>query len=127
MMIQRKIETLSQDEDERQDLWVAYLEDPYFDLSSRFIEIKSRNDANDTILSNLINYLQSPPTSEMLELLDNFTELERSVMILLVIGFTKEQVSKYKMIEMLRLQQMINNISTHPIWEKALAKKETKR
>lgn len=127
MMVQRKIETLSQDEDERQDLWVAYLEDPYFDLSSRFIEIKSRNDANDTILSNLINYLQSPPTSEMLELLDNFTELERSVMILLVIGFTKEQVSKYKMIEMLRLQQMINNISTHPIWEKALAKKETKR
>jgi len=127
MMIQRKIETLSQDEDERQDLWVAYLEDPYFDLSSRFIEIKSRNDANDIILSNLINYLQSPPTSEMLELLDNFTELERSVMILLVIGFTKEQVSKYKMIEMLRLQQMINNISTHPIWEKALAKKETER
>jgi hypothetical protein len=63
----------------------------------------------------------------MLELLDNFTELERSVMILLVIGFTKEQVSKYKMIEMLRLQQMINNISTHPIWEKALAKKETER
>lgn len=127
MMIQRKIETLSQDEDERQDLWVAYLEDPYFDLSSRFIEIKNRNDTNDIILSNLINYLQSPPTSEMLELLDNFTELERSVMILLVIGFTKEQVSKYKMIEMLRLQQMINNISTHPIWEKALAKKETER
>jgi len=125
MMIQRKIETLSQDEDERQDLWVAYLEDPYFDLSSRFIEIKNRNDANDIILSNLINYLQSPPTSEMLELLDNFTDLERSVMILLVIGFTKEQVSKYKMIEMLRLQQMINNISTHPIWEKTLAKKET--
>jgi hypothetical protein len=61
----------------------------------------------------------------MLELLDNFTDLERSVMILLVIGFTKEQVSKYKMIEMLRLQQMINNISTHPIWEKTLAKKET--
>lgn len=127
MMIQRKIETLSQDEDERQDLWVAYLEDPYFDLSSRFIEIKSRNDANDIVLTNLINYLQSPPTSEMLELLDNFTDLERSVMILLVIGFTKEQVSKYKMIEMLRLQQMVNNISTHPIWEKTLAKKETKR
>lgn len=125
MMIQRKIETLSQDEDERQDLWVAYLEDPYFDLSSRFIEIKNRNDTNDIILTNLINYLQSPPTSEMLELLDNFTDLERSVMILLVIGFTKEQVSKYKMIETLRLQQMINNISTHPIWEKTLAKKET--
>jgi hypothetical protein len=127
MMIQRKIETLSQDEDERQDLWVAYLEDPYFDLSSRFIEIKNRNDANDIVLTNLINYLQSPPTSEMLELLDNFTDLERSVMILLVIGFTKEQVSKYKMIEMLRLQQMVNNISTHPIWEKTLAKKETER
>ena len=127
MMIQRKIETLSQDEDERQDLWVAYLEDPYFDLSSRFIEIKNRNDANDIVLTNLINYLQSPPTSEMLELLDNFTDLERSVMILLVIGFTKEQVSKYKMIETLRLQQMVNNISTHPIWEKTLAKKETKR
>lgn len=125
MMIQRKIEILSQDEDERQDLWVAYLEDPYFDLSSRFVEIKNRNDTNDIILSNLINYLQSPPTSEMLELLDNFTDLERSVMILLVIGFTKEQVSKYKMIEMLRLQQMINNISTHPIWEKVLAKKKT--
>jgi hypothetical protein len=125
MMIQRKIETLSQDEDERQDLWLAYLEDPYFDLSSRFIEIKNRNDTNDIILTNLINYLQSPPTSEMLELLDNFTDLERSVMILLVIGFTKEQVSKYKMIETLRLQQMINNISTHPIWEKTLAKKET--
>lgn len=124
MMIQRKIESLSQDEDERQDLWVAYLEDPYFDLSSRFVEIKIKNQANDLILTNLINYLQSPPTAEMLEILDAFTEIERSVLILLVIGFTKEQVSKYKMIEMLRLQQMINNISTHPIWEKMLAKKE---
>jgi hypothetical protein len=124
MMVQRKIETLSQDEDERQDLWVAYLEDPYFDLSSRFIEIKNKNDINDIVINNLINYLRSPPTTEMLELLDVFTDLERSVLILLVLGFTKEQVSKYKMIEMLRLQQMINNISTHPIWETMLVKKE---
>ena len=63
----------------------------------------------------------------MLELLDTFTELERSILILLVLGFTKEQVSKYKMIEMLRLQQMINNISTHPIWEKMLVKEKAER
>lgn len=127
MMIQRKIEILSQDEDERQDLWVSYLQDPYFDISSRFVEIKNRKDANDLIFNNIINYLQSPPTADMLELLDHFTELERSIMLLLVIGFTKEQVSKYKMIEMLRLQQLIANISTHPAWERMFVKKETQR
>lgn len=127
MMIQRKIETLSQDEDERQDLWVSYLQDPYFDLSSRLVEIKNRKDASDLLFNNIINYLKSPPTADMLELLDQFTKLEQSVMLLFVIGLTKEQVSKYKMIEMLRLQQLIANVSTHPAWERMFAKKETQR
>jgi hypothetical protein len=125
-MIQKKINSLSVDEDYRQDLWLRYLEDPSADISSNLIEIQINAEINDLIITKIITLLRIPPAAETLNLLNNFSELERSVMILLLLGLTKEQISKYKMIEMLRLQQLINNISIHPAWETFFAKEKTK-
>jgi hypothetical protein len=125
-MIQRKIDSLSNDEDCRQDLWISYLEDPYLELSGTLTNIQDTRKIDDLIVQNLITNITVSPTNETMLLLDSFTELERSVMILLILGLTKEQISRYKMIEMLRLQQMINNISAHPAWENLLAKEKTK-
>lgn len=125
-MIQRKIDNLSNDEDCRQDLWIRYLEDPSLELSDTLTNIQDTRHIDDLIVQNLITNITVSPTNETMLLLDSFTELERSVVILLILGLTKEQISRYKMIEMLRLQQMINNISAHPAWENLLAKEKTK-
>jgi hypothetical protein len=126
-MIQKKIDSLSNDEDCRQDLWIKYLEDPSSSISENLTSIQNSQHIDDLIVQNLIVNATLSPVSDTMVLLDNFTELERSVVILLILGLTKEQISRYKMIEMLRLQQMINNISTHPVWESLLVKEKIKR
>lgn len=127
LMIQRKINSLSINEDQRQDLWVKYLESESADISSSLNEIQLNNELNDILVNKMVLCLTAPPAEETLQLLDNFTDLERSVIILLMLGLTRDQISRYKMIEMLRLQQLINNISVHPAWESFLAKEKTKR
>lgn len=127
LMIQRKINNLSINEDQRQDLWVKYLESKSIDLSSSLNDIQLNNELNDVLINKMVICLTVPPAEETLQLLDNFTDLERSVIMLLILGLTREQISRYKMIEMLRLQQLINNISVHPAWESFLAKEKTKR
>jgi hypothetical protein len=126
LTIKSKIDLLSHNDDERQDLWVSYLEDPECDFSSKLLEIKNKNEEKELIIFNIVHIMSSHPSPEMIELLDNFTELERSVLILIALGFNKEQISKYKMIDAMRLQQLMDNLSTHPIWEKFLAKEKTK-
>lgn len=127
MMIKSKIEMLSHNEDERQDLWLSYLEYPDCDFSSKLLEIKNKNEETEFLTASMIRCLSHPPSQEMVELLENFTDLERSVLVLIALGFTKEQISKYKMIDATRLKQLIDNVSAHPAWENFLAEEETKR
>lgn len=126
-MIQIKIGNLSQDEDCQQDLWLKYLEDPTSDLSSNFQHIQNTNTISDLMVNSLVLKLNASSTDRVQVFLEEFTEIERSIMVLLILGLTKEQISKYKMIEMLPLQQLINNVSTHPAWGKFFVKEKTKR
>lgn len=126
LMIQQKINSLSLNEDERQDMWVLYLENPNVDLDKNLNNIRILNEEDNAVLDNILSFLQSPPTQDMLDILSIFSELEKSVLILLILGIPKDYISKYKTIEMLRLKQLINNISTHPVWETYIDKKEIK-
>jgi hypothetical protein len=128
-MIKSKIDHLSLSEDDRQDLWVAYLENPGLDLSVSLDNIYFKNKIQEKIINNINNitlaYLVSDSDNEISTLLDNFTELEQSVLRLFMVGLSHDQVSRYKGIERMYLQQMLYNISRHPIWENFLVKKTT--
>ena len=121
-MIQEKIDRLSLNEDDRQDLWVAYLQDPDVNFPNTLDNIKFHRSVQEQISANIVACFYSISHDYTHDALDIFTELERSILILLMIGLSIEQISRYKMIGMLRLQQMLDNVSTHPIWEELRAK-----
>lgn len=129
MMIKNQIDRLSLSEDDRQDLWVAYLENPGLDLSVGLDNIYFKNKIQEKILNNINNialaYVVSDSDQEIGLLLNNFTELEQSILRLFMVGLTHDQVSRYKGIERMHLQQMLYSISKHPIWENFLVKKTT--
>ncbi len=126
LIIQEKIDKLSLDEDDKQDLWLAYLQDPDVNFSNTLDNIKFNKLIQEKISANIVACFYSINHDYTHEALDAFTEFERSILILLMVGLSMEQISRYKMIGMLRLQQMLNNISTHPIWEELHAKEKTK-
>lgn len=125
LMIKDRIDRLSLNEDERQDLWAAYLENPDINFSNTLDGIKFYKSIHDQISANIVACFYSLSYSSTADALDNFSDLERSVLILLMIGLSIEQISRYKMIEILRLQQMLSNVSVHPIWEELRVKEKT--
>jgi hypothetical protein len=128
MMIKERIDALSLNEDDRQDLWICYLENPESNLSNNIEDIHFNNSVRDRIESNIIGlYMSTLKVGSVHDLFTQFTETERSVMILVLLGLNDEQISRYKMIGMLRLNQMLHNISLHPAWETLRDKEKTER
>jgi hypothetical protein len=118
MMIKEKIDRLSTNEDDRQDLWVRYLENPDSDLYSNIEDISFRNSIRDRIADDIVNlYTSTLKVGFVQNILSNFTDLERSIIVLILLGLSNEQISRYKMIGLLRLNQTLHNISLHPVWE----------
>lgn len=118
MMIKEKIDRLSANEDDRQDLWVRYLENPDSDLYNNIEDISFRNSTRDRIADDIVNlYTSTLKVGFVQNILSNFTDLERSIIVLILLGLSNEQISRYKMIGLLRLSQTLHNISLHPVWE----------
>lgn len=128
-MVQQKINSLSSDEDERQEMWVRYLETPdsIIDLEEESNKIKLANELDDIIIKNIVVLFESNPSKEMVDILNVFSELEKSILILLILGLSKEQISKYKKIDMLHLTQLLRNLSTHSVWGEYFDKKKINR
>ena len=128
LMVKEKIDKLSLNEDDRQDLWVSYLEDPTSNLSGNIEQITFRNQIGEKITNDIVClYSSTLKVGSVHDILDVFTDLERSVIVMLLLGLSTDQISRYKMIGSLRLNQMLCNIALHPIWEKLSAKEKTER
>lgn len=128
LMVKEKIDKLSTNEDDRQDLWVSYLEDPASNLPNNIEQITFRNQIGEKITNDIVYlYSSTLKVGSVHDTLDVFTDLERSVIVMLLLGLSIDQISRYKMIGSLRLNQMLCNISLHPIWESLSAKEETQR
>ena len=127
MMIKEKIDKISSNEDDRQDLWVRYLENPDSDLYSNIEDISFKNSVKNRSTSDIVNlYTSTLKAGFVQDILNNFTDLERSIIVLILLGLSNEQISRYKMIGLLRLNQTLHNISLHPVWETLRVKEEAK-
>jgi len=127
LMVKQKIDELSLSEDDRQDLWVSYLEDPTSTLPTAE-HIAFNNHISEKITNNIIYlYNSTLKVGSVQDTLYTFTDLERSVIVMLLLGLSIDQISRYKMIGSLRLNQMLCNIALHPIWENLSAKEKIER
>lgn len=119
------INCLTKDEDLRQDLWVHYLSGHSPSSFASYLDKMNKEFAVDTELQKRLWHAFSSPVSDRFhELLGRFSDVERSVLCMLSLGLTINQVSKYKRISEIRIRQVISIVKENDCWEELYGIKE---
>ena len=123
--VSQLINCLTNDEDKRQDLWVHYLSGHSPSTFVAHLDKISKEFCADQYLHKLLwDIFNNPPSHKFKELLSNFSEVEQSVVCLLALGLTVDQLSKYKGISEIRIRQVISIIREKDCWEELYGVKE---
>lgn len=115
--IQKIINSLTDDEDHRQSLWIHYLEG---NSPNSFVDHLQQVALHDKLFNKIrsgILFLRcNPPPERFMEFISNFSDFERSIMFLLMLDFSLTDISEYKTISIIRLHQIIATISSNDAW-----------
>lgn len=114
----RAIDRLTDDEDMRQELWLHYVsKNSVNSLADKLTNIRKENSLHEKLEQALMHVHSNPPTDSTIVFLNNFSDFEQSIMFLLLMGFSMEEVSEYKGISCIRLNQCISTIRSNSAWE----------
>jgi len=108
---------MTSDEDHRQELWLHYLGgNSSMSFAERLEQLKNDNVENQRIAETIWLLLNNPEAYNFREMLTGFSELEQSIMCLLAIGLNVFEISQYKTLSIIRVQQVITAIRNHSKW-----------
>lgn len=117
--VKLQIEKLTDDEDKKQELWLHHISgNSTVSLATKLEKIEQEKRLYEKFCKAVKDMYVNPPSSITIEFLSNFTDFERSIMFLLLLGFSVDEVSEYKGISKIRIQQSIVAIGKHSAWEK---------
>ncbi len=112
------IDRLTTDNDERQELWAHYLENSDVSALSDYLEhIRKQYSEEELLQITVWKKLENPSDFNLQWIFDNFTDLEQSIIQLLILGVTVQQISSIKNIGLMRLRHVISVICENPAWE----------
>ena len=112
------INCLTNDDDLRQELWVHYLDgNPVESFTSHLEKIATTLEDDKVVRQSLWDLLKNPPNEDFQDFLNNFTDFERSVIIVLMLGLSIEKISLHKGISQVRIRQAITAIRYNNAWE----------
>jgi len=115
--VNQLINCLTNNEDHRQELWVHYLSGNPIDSFAHHLQKISTEYSDSHHVKEAIWFLiNNPPSEQLLELLKSFSEFERSILCLLILGFDVEHISKHKGISQVRIRQCIASIRYNNAW-----------
>ena len=119
------INCLTNDEDQRQDLWVHYLNgNPPSSFASYLSKINKEFNADTELQERLWQVSRRDDSSKFQELLSNFSDIEQSVLCLLALGLSVSRISSYKGISEVRIRQLIAIVRYNKVWEETYGIKE---
>lgn len=110
------ISQLTKNEDERQDLWVAYLTGTPSNSLHTILPSLAVSEAIEDQFKPQIQHLISNPLPQ--EFIDYLTENERVVICLLMLGCDLGTISRYNSISEVRLRQMVVSLQESNAWNK---------
>jgi hypothetical protein len=111
------INCLTNNEDLRQDLWVHYLSGNPTDSLVTHLQKISDDYSEDLKVKHAIWQLISSPLSEKFpDFLSSFTEFEQSIICLLMLGLSIQQISKHEGISEVRIRQTVSSIRYNVVW-----------
>lgn len=120
------INCLTENEDQRQDLWVHYLSGNPVDSFVSHLEKLSLEYSDDLQVKYAVwNLIQNPPSEKFELFLNGFSEFEKSILCCLMLGFTIEQIAQHRGISQVRIRQTVSNIRYNTMWEQYNGLKET--
>lgn len=123
------INCLSNDDDTRQDLWVHYLSGKTVEsFNARLTRIKAENDYAMELQEAIWHLIQNPLSEGLSTIIEeNFSDYERSVICLLVLGCSSREISDIKGISEVRIKQSLATIRYNKCWEVYGTKEESNR
>lgn len=110
---QRLISDLTNNEDYQQELWVHYLEGNSPDTFLPFL--------NRLLIEHKLSHefkKISTQCNAIIDLLHEFSEFEKSVIICVLLGLSTKDIADYKHISEVRVVQAISAIRYNPFWAK---------
>jgi hypothetical protein len=123
--VSQLINCLTNNEDQRQDLWVHYLSGHSASTLASHLDQLSKEFSSDSELQPLLQEVfHNPPSDKFKDLLSHFSEIEQSVICLLALGLTVSQLSKYKGISEIRIRHVISVVKEKDCWEELYGVKE---
>ena len=124
--VNQLINRLTKDEDRRQDLWMYYLSGNAASTFSSHLDKLNREFNADSQLQELLwSVFKNPPSDKFKELLNNFSDIEQSVVCLLALGLTVSQLSLYKGISEIRIRHVISVVKENDCWEELYGVEKT--
>lgn len=123
------INCLTNNEDQRQDLWVYYLNGHSPSTFASYLDKLNKEYASSSELQQLLwDVFVNPPSDRFKQLLTNFSDIEQSVVCLLALGLSVTEVSGYKAIAEIRIRHVISVVKENDCWEELYGiKKELDR
>lgn len=120
------INLLTEDEDQRQDLWVHYLSgNPLSTLASHLDKMNKEFSIDSELQASLWQAFQDPPSDKFSSLLSQLSNVEQSIVCLLALGLAVSEISSYKGISQVRIRQVIEVIRYNSAWKEIYGTKET--
>ncbi len=112
------INHLTTDKDEQQELWVHYLENSDLSaLSDYLAQIRKQYSEDQLLQITVWKQLENPSDFNLQWVFDHFTDLEQSIIQLLILGVSLRDISSIKNIGLMRLRHVISIIRENPAWE----------
>lgn len=123
--IHSKINCLTNDEDKRQELWLHYLSSNKLDNIEKYLNNISKKEAIEYLIQRKIWLLTKYNKSNRFhDFLLKLSNVEKSVITLLALGLSITEISEYKNITEIRIQQVISVIKENDCWKELYGPKE---
>ncbi len=112
------INHLTTDNDERQELWLRYLENGDISALSVYLEqIRNQYSEDELLQVTVWKQLERPSDFSLQWIFSHFTDLEQSVIQLLILGVALQQISSIKNVGINKLRHIITVIRENPAWK----------
>ena len=112
------INSLTNDDDLRQDLWVSYLDGKKPNELQEYLQsIRDENADDQELQMSIWRLIYDPKYQHLISTLEeHFTDYERSILCYLMLGLSVHRISDLKGISEVRIRQSISAIRYNTFW-----------
>ena len=123
----KELELTTNDDDIRQEVWVKILETGNSNAQAHLAKVIEDQKFNEDLQSRLKNIMVETQDADIVELIQHFSPNQQSIIILIILGYSLDFITRYKNMCNLRFTQTLKFISKHEVWGEYFEKEKTEQ